>query len=199
LITTAVPAAAVAAAGPPGAAPAAAAPARLAAAPPTNPIARPPLTAPATPSTTPPPKAAAGPVPGDAVPGMRPVDAAEGVARTDLAAAVRDVLVGAGLPVVDDGVNDGHGAQVEIDLGDDAAGGVFVTWRAGASHVEDANRSLLDGGFDDVPIRRTGVVGTAMRDAMITILDLAGFDATPSDDDMRPVALRVRPPAASRG
>jgi hypothetical protein len=119
------------------------------------------------------------------------VDNPESAARAALAASVRDVLTGAGLPVPADAVSGDHGAQLEVDLGDDAAGGVFVTWRVGAAHVEDANRSLLDGGFDDTAARRAGVVAVAMRDAMIEILRFAGLDARPSDDVMRPLALRV--------
>jgi len=120
------------------------------------------------------------------------VDNPESAARTALAATVRDVLTGAGLPVPDDDAASGdHGAQLEVDLGDDAGGGVFVTWRIGAAHVEDANRSLLDGGFDDTAARLGVVVAVAMRDAMIEILRFAGLDARPSDDVMRPVALRV--------
>jgi len=118
------------------------------------------------------------------------VDNPESTARAALAAAVRHVLAGAGLPVPQDAADE-PGAQLEVDLGDDAAGGVFVTWRVGAAHVEDANRSLLDGGFDDAAARRSGVVSVAMRDAMIEILRFDGLDARPSDDVMRPLALRV--------
>ena len=119
------------------------------------------------------------------------VDNPESAARAALAAEVRDVLAGAGLPVPDDAAGGEHGAQLEVDLGDDAAGGVFVTWRVGAGHVEDANRSLLDGGFDDAAARRGGITAVAMRDAMIEILRFEGLDARPSDDVMRPLALRV--------
>jgi hypothetical protein len=119
------------------------------------------------------------------------VDNPESAARAALAAAVRAVLVGAGLPVPEDADSGEHGAQLEVDLGDDAAGGVFVTWRLGAAHVEDTNRSLLDGGFDDAAARRSGIAAVAMRDAMIEILRFEGLDARPSDDVMRPLALRV--------
>jgi hypothetical protein len=120
------------------------------------------------------------------------VDDVERALRTDLADAVRIELTGAGIPVGDESDAALTGAQIEIDLGDDAAGGVFVTWRAGTLHVEAANRSLIDGGFDDAAARRPSVIATTMRDAMITILDAAGFAAAPSDDVMRPLALRVR-------
>jgi len=126
--------------------------------------------------------------------GMETVGDVERALRTDLADAVRSELTGAGLPVGDE-----SGAEVEVDLGDDASGGVFVTWRAGSLHVEDANRSLIDGGFDDAATRRTDVIGTAMRDSMITILSAAGFEASPSDDEMRPLALRVHPRGGTSG
>ena len=123
---------------------------------------------------------------------FEPVGAVETALRQDLADAVRTELAGAGLPVGDEADPGFAGAQLEVDLGGDAAGGVFVTWRARAIHVEAANRSLIDGGFDDFAARRTEVVATALRDSMITILAAAGFDAAPSDDEMRPLALRVR-------
>jgi hypothetical protein len=131
--------------------------------------------------------------------GMETVGDVERALRTDLADAVRSELTGAGLPVGDESGAGSAGAEVEVDLGDDASGGVFVTWRAGSLHVEDANRSLIDGGFDDAATRRTDVIGTAMRDSMITILSAAGFEASPSDDEMRPLALRVHPRGGTSG
>jgi hypothetical protein len=111
--------------------------------------------------------------------------------RTDLAAAVAAELSAAGLPVGDETGRGFTGAQLEVDLGGDAAGGVFVTWRAGSLDVEAANRSLIDGGFDDTSLRHTDAVATTMRDAMIGILRDAGYDVRVSDDVMRPLALRV--------
>jgi hypothetical protein len=131
--------------------------------------------------------------------GVETVGGVERALRTDLADAVRSELTGAGLPVGDESDAGFAGAEVEVDLGDDASGGVFVTWRAGTLHVEAANRSLIDGGFDDAATRRTDVIATTMRDAMITILRAAAFDASPSDDDMRPLALRVRTRTGTSG
>ena len=124
--------------------------------------------------------------------GIETVDGVERDLRTDLADVVRVELTHAGLPVGEESDAEFAGAALDVDLGDDASGGVFVTWRPGLTDVEAANRSLIDGGFDDTAARRTDVVATAMRDAMIAILRAAGFDAAPSDDDMRPLALRVR-------
>jgi hypothetical protein len=119
------------------------------------------------------------------------VGSMERALRTDLADAVRFELAAAGLPVGDATASGFTGAQLEVDLGGDAAGGVFVTWRASRLDVEAANRSLIDGGFDDTSLRRTDGVATTMRDAMISILGAAGYDVRPSDDVMRPLALRV--------
>jgi hypothetical protein len=119
--------------------------------------------------------------------------------RTDLADAVRLELRAAGLPVGDATASGFTGAQLEVDLGGDAAGGVFVTWRAASLDVEAANRSLLDGGFDDTSQRRADATATIMRDAMIAVLAGAGFDVRPSDDVMRPLALRVSERAAAGG
>src|SRR5215208_5841377 len=95
--------------------------------------------------------------------GIETVGAVSLALRVDLADAVRSELTGAGLPVGDESDAGFAGAEAEVDLGDDAA------------------------------TRRTDVIGNAMRDSMITILCAAGFEASPSDDDMRPLALRVHP------
>ena len=141
--------------------------------------------------------AAGGAGTGGVAAGGAEVGGVERALRTDLADAVRQELTKAGLPVGDD--PDDDGAEIEVDLGDDAAGGVFVTWRPGKVDVEAANRSLLDGGFDDTSQRRTDATATIMRDAMIAVLAGAGFDVRPSDDVMRPLALRVNERAAAAG
>ena len=117
--------------------------------------------------------------------------------RETLADMARNELMFAGLPVPHG--DDGPGAVFEVDFGADAAGGVFVKWHADGRLRTAAAQSVLAGRLTDPAIRRSGRISLIMRDAIISILNEAGYAAEPSDDDMRPAALRVRsgPPAAS--
>ena len=111
--------------------------------------------------------------------------------RVALAKAVRLELTRAGLPLRSASDPAGPGADIEIDMGDDEAGGVFVTWHADGSLTLAAAQSVSEGRFDDEVIRRSGVISEAMRDSIIAILNAANLVAVQSDDDMRPLALRV--------
>ncbi|MBQ0947992.1 hypothetical protein [Streptomyces sp. RK76] len=81
------------------------------------------------------------------------------------------------------------GAEVIVDPGVDAAGGVVVTWTAnfGPALAE----SLLSGDLQAPVIRQNGAVARHMQEAIIGILRAAGLEATPSEDDMNPLAVRV--------
>jgi hypothetical protein len=110
-----------------------------------------------------------------------------------LADEARDALRMAGLPAFKFGESDGSavGAEIEIDLGDDAAGGVFVAWRPDGQLSQLAAESVRNGQLGHPPIRQAGVVSKIMRDAIVSILNSAGFAAGESGDDMRPLSLRV--------
>ncbi|WP_275461407.1 hypothetical protein [Streptomyces noursei] len=83
------------------------------------------------------------------------------------------------------------GAEIEVDRGDDAAGGVFVDWKPHPTLSRAAVESLQNGEHQAQAIRHHGTVIMHMRDAIIGILISAGFQAEVSDDDMRPLAVRV--------
>jgi hypothetical protein len=119
------------------------------------------------------------------------VDDTVRVERTSVAEAAREELVHAGLPLRPEDDLTGPGFDIEVDLGDDEAGGVFVTWHADSSITQAAVQSVAQGRLDDAVVQRSGVMSQAMRDAMIAILNAGGFIAVLSDDDMRPLALRV--------
>ncbi|WP_153040160.1 hypothetical protein [Actinoplanes sp. TFC3] len=112
-------------------------------------------------------------------------------ALLNIATFTRNIIQQAGLSVQVDGELSSVGAEVEIDFGDDAAGGVFVTWHADPALTEVAAQSVSDGRFDDPSIIQSGAISEVMRDAIIQILQLAKCVAEPSNDDMRPLALRV--------
>jgi hypothetical protein len=117
------------------------------------------------------------------------VSGPEREAREKLADAAREDLTLAGLPVRDG--PEGPGAEFEVDFGDDDAGGVWVSWNPDERWTRASSESMLAGRLDDPVIERSGRVTEIMRDAMIAILAQAGYAVEPSDDDMRPLALRV--------
>lgn len=83
------------------------------------------------------------------------------------------------------------GAEVEVDTGDDEAGGVFVSWRPGAQLSGAAAEGVRSGRFDDPAVLHSGSVAREMYGALLGILKSAGYTVEPSDDDMRPFAVRV--------
>ncbi|WP_073501606.1 hypothetical protein [Actinacidiphila paucisporea] len=89
------------------------------------------------------------------------------------------------------------GAEIEVDTGDDEAGGVFVTWRPGVQLSEAAAESVKNGRFEESVVLHSGSVSREMCRALLGILNSAGYVVEPSDDDMRPFAVRVvSPPRA---
>ncbi|TBO60838.1 hypothetical protein EYS09_04530 [Streptomyces kasugaensis] len=90
------------------------------------------------------------------------------------------------------GTTERAGAEIEVDRGDDAAGGVFVTWKPHPTVSARAVESVRNGEYHARSIRHSGAIAMHMRDAVIGILVSAGFRAEASDDDMRPLAVRVR-------
>jgi hypothetical protein len=114
-----------------------------------------------------------------------------------LAEDVRYSLDLAGLPVLREGGVVGHGAEVEVDFGNDAAGGIYVTWQPAERLVESAGNALLQGEFDDICIQQSAAIKTAMKEAIASILESLGFRVDESNDDMRPISIRVTSRAES--
>jgi hypothetical protein len=109
-----------------------------------------------------------------------------------IAEEAREALHMAGLPAFQFGeIEGGAGAEIEIDLGDDAAGGVFVAWRPDGRLLQLAAESVRSGQLSHPAIRQAGTISQIMRDAIILILGSAGFVVEVSDDDMRPLSIRV--------
>ncbi|WP_370128158.1 hypothetical protein [Streptacidiphilus sp. EB103A] len=83
------------------------------------------------------------------------------------------------------------GAEVEVDAGDDEAGGVFVSWRPDPTLSQSVAESVLRRELEAPVIRHSGTVASHMRDAIVGILNSAGFQAEVANDDMRPMAIQV--------
>ena len=115
-------------------------------------------------------------------------------AREALAADVARVLASAGLPVrePDWETSRGPGFDIEVDKGDDAAGGVFVGWTASAQLGEQTGAALLAHEFTHPAIAFKGAVADAMSAAALRILHAAGFSVVVSEDDLRAFDLEVQ-------
>jgi hypothetical protein len=124
--------------------------------------------------------------------GFEQVSEANQAAWRRVAEDAREALRMAGLPAFQFGQNQSAvGAEIEIDLGDDAAGGLFVAWRPDRQLSQLAAESVRNGQLNHPSIRQAGLVSKTMRDAIISILNSAGFTAEESGDDLRPLSLRV--------
>ncbi|WP_326644727.1 hypothetical protein OG884_11070 [Streptosporangium sp. NBC_01755] len=125
---------------------------------------------------------------------------AEASARLNrLAAQVRNALVTAGLPVLAPELAPqlAAGAEVDVDPGDDAAGGVFVSWQVSPRLRDCALRELKymrtppEDDAEIAAVRHQGAISRAMMHAMIDVLTSAGFSAADAHEEYRPFALRV--------
>ncbi|MEU4091536.1 hypothetical protein [Streptomyces sp. NPDC026673] len=121
------------------------------------------------------------------------VSAEELSALEALALEVRNELAAAGLPVLAPGMSPvlAGGAQVEVDGGADAAGGVFVGWHASPRVRDCASRAFRLKQLDAPILRHSSAVGAAMMQAMAAVLASAGFGVEDARDDYRPQELRV--------
>ncbi|MEV7388327.1 hypothetical protein [Streptomyces sp. NPDC091215] len=121
------------------------------------------------------------------------VSAEESTALEALAGRVRNELAAAGLPVLAPGLDPvlAGGAEVDIDDGADAAGGVFVAWQASPRLRACARRAFGLKQLDEPVLRHSSVVGAAMMQAMAAVLASAGFSVEDARDEYRPQQLRV--------
>ncbi|WP_067812523.1 hypothetical protein [Actinomadura kijaniata] len=115
-------------------------------------------------------------------------------ARDRLAAHARNALAAAGLPLMpsDLEVTLGSGAEIEVDYGADAAGGVYATWRLHPQLARAAAYAIgEETGEDDPALLFSGAVAVAMERALGAILTAAGFTVEEADDEYRPFTLRI--------
>ncbi|MFI5766287.1 hypothetical protein ACIA8F_35805 [Streptomyces sp. NPDC051563] len=110
-----------------------------------------------------------------------------------LAWRVRNELAAAGLPVVAPGMDPQlvGGAEVTIDRGADAAGGVYVGWSGSPRLRECTSRALRLRRPDDPALLHSARVADAMVRALRTVLSSAGLTVEDANDTYRPRQLRV--------
>lgn len=114
-----------------------------------------------------------------------------------LAHRVRDELVKAGLPLLDeDNAEELAGAVIEVDRGADEGGGVFLRWEPSPELADLEADAVASGEFENPAIAHSGLVAEAMRDAMAAILRSAKLVVDNSDDELRPFTLHVRADSA---
>lgn len=89
----------------------------------------------------------------------------------------------------EEGEDHPEGAQVTVDPGADAAGGVFVDWKCPLGRAAAA--SMMVGILQAPVIQQHGAVARHMQRAITGILEAAGLVAWPSDDDLNPTAVHV--------
>src|SRR5262249_3118721 len=102
-----------------------------------------------------------------------------------LASAVRNELAAAGLPVLPPGLDPvlAGGAEMHIDDGAGAAGGVFVGWPANPRLEACVKRAFGLKQLDDPVRRHSFAIGAAMMQAMAAILTSAGFSVEDAGDE----------------
>jgi hypothetical protein len=104
----------------------------------------------------------------------------------------RAALIAVGIPAFDtQSLSSTGGARFEVDAGDDAAGGIYVSWRFSRDLEEELGRYYLRKDFTHPTLKYSGQVRRTMRDAILAVLTAAGFSAQPSKDDMRPLAISI--------
>ncbi|MBV1940746.1 hypothetical protein KUF83_29885 [Streptomyces sp. BV286] len=116
--------------------------------------------------------------------------------RNKVADAVVRELLRTGLPAYrgddDEGPRGEIGAEVHVEPFD--TGAVYVDWNI-TEELRDSALSLFEKGIDpsDPPpeFRHYGAVHQHMRDALLGILESAGFEAEPADGHTHGGAIRV--------
>lgn len=111
-----------------------------------------------------------------------------------LAQCVRNELTAAGLPVLNGGTDSTlvGGAEVDVDLANDALGGVYVTWKATPRLRDCARHALAQQQLDAPVIGYSHAIGVAMAKAIAAVLAAAGYTVEDSRDEYNPDAVFVR-------
>lgn len=110
----------------------------------------------------------------------------------DLADRARVTLIAAGIPAFDsEDSSPRGGAEIEVDTGDDEAGGVYISWAFSRELTDEIGGYLLSNQLSHPTIKYTGKVAAAMRDAIVAILNAAGLSARAAEDDIRTYAVSL--------
>ncbi|TDC15318.1 hypothetical protein E1265_26890 [Streptomyces sp. 8K308] len=118
-------------------------------------------------------------------------EARESLAR--LAGLTRDQLELAGIPAhlwrAD--ASRQAGAEVVVDSGDDAAGGVYVLWQISDDLSRTVSESVRGGRLGDPVVAHASRLKTVMHEAVMRVLESAGFEVRVGEYDMAPSAVQV--------
>jgi hypothetical protein len=126
------------------------------------------------------------------MPSVPHIDAKSAARIKDLAERVRAALLAAGIPAFDaEKSNPSGGARIEVDTVDDEGCGVYITWAFSRSLTDEISGHLVRKELDHETIQYSGKIRIAMTDAIIAILQAAGFSAELSKDDMRPLEVWI--------
>jgi len=110
----------------------------------------------------------------------------------NLADRVHLILVSAGIPAFDtSNPSPDGGAEIDVDSGDDEAGGVYISWKFSRDLTAEISQHVLNKEYSHPRIQYSGQIRLAMRAAIIAILNSAGLSAEPAEDDIRALAVRV--------
>ncbi|MGW1432912.1 hypothetical protein ACWD6K_30350 [Streptomyces sp. NPDC002431] len=127
--------------------------------------------------------------------GLRPLAPSEADRLRGLAAAVAADLARSGLVV--SGQQNQHretsvgGLRVEVDEFDDAAGGIWLHWEGHPSLRKATIEALRGQRLDDPVIAAAGRIQERMASTILCMLGALGYVAEASDDDYRPLAVKV--------
>ena len=109
------------------------------------------------------------------------VDAGRAAVLEDVALRVIEVLQGAGFSASS---SRRPGAVVQVDLGDDSAGGVYVTWRAADAVEGRVIDCVMRGQTNDPAIDELAELRLVMQKALFAVLSARGFVVADSNNDL---------------
>ena len=115
--------------------------------------------------------------------------------RRRIAERVRQELTIAGLPTLLAGFDpraDVSGVVIEVDDGDDSAGGVILHWQCSRALTDQMVTAVAERRTDDSAIWYAGAVKKAMNAALVQILTAAGFTVVDNPNGMHMLSLNVR-------
>lgn len=92
------------------------------------------------------------------------VDETTLAAWNQLAARLREDLAAAGFTLFDQAST--TGVEVEVDPGNDPAGGIFVRWSVSPTLMERIHPAVVRGDHDDPALHHFGVIQKAMEEAL---------------------------------
>ncbi|WP_433079719.1 hypothetical protein ACQP1P_40970 [Dactylosporangium sp. CA-052675] len=109
-----------------------------------------------------------------------------------LAEAVRSTLRLAGLVVGDTATAEivHSGVELEIDTGDDAGAGIYLSWCVSAELSDRVGPAFREGRFDDPGVQLFGAANELAQEFLIRLLRRVGFNAREAHD-LAPFSVHI--------